>query len=108
MTIGKAEVRRVLKLDGVLCAEVEVATGDRQGRTMLARICRGDEQDFVLRQVVHNDADYTADWYDNNLHQAYAAVEASHIEEEVGMSGKQFLQTILADPSVRVELNRLI
>ncbi|MEK3882648.1 hypothetical protein [Paenibacillus sp. PL2-23] len=84
----EARVRGVVSRDGMPCAEVEVRTDDHNAPVVLAYYSNGGAA-LVLHEVLRNDADREADWFDNNMHQAFRSLTSGSLNEDEAHSSWQ-------------------
>ena len=71
--IVKAEWKRNAVIDGTPVSEVEVWVAG-ETRPWNVYMEKTGDYAFAVRRIVRNQADYDIDWYDNDLHQAFAEV----------------------------------
>ncbi|MFD0962295.1 hypothetical protein [Paenibacillus chungangensis] len=99
--IADAKVRRLADKQGIPCVEVEAHTSG--GAELLAYIAlNGATKGYRLLEVVHNDAHYETDWFDNNLHQAKREFAGTDTDE------RSVLQAVLAVEGVSAGIDRLL
>lgn len=79
--IKDAKIRRMLEYDGAPCAEVGVLPGAVGDSALLVYIVEDRrEEGYEIVRILTNDADITADWFDNNMHDAFQDVTVSAFE----------------------------
>lgn len=112
MQVMEAHVRRAVKQGEHLCGEVEVTTDDSSTPMLLAYFSKSQDHEFVLQNVVSNDASTETDWFDNNMHRAFKDMTNSAFQNVEGNSDRgtfeAFKDKVLSSGRVREELSELL
>ncbi|MFD0672941.1 hypothetical protein [Cohnella sp. GCM10027633] len=109
MTVRDARYSRVLDRGGHRIAEVEVFTGHPRDPQFFAYFTVGADGSYKLANVLANDADAEIDWFDNNLHSAYADVGTQMFSgpDHLGLIDReQFTSRLLAMEGISEALGR--
>lgn len=110
--IKDAEFRRMDEHRGRPCAVVQVRPGAVGDPDLFVYIARsGQAEGWEIVRMIRSDAQPEIDWYDNNMHQAYAEVA----EEQFGDAGwpkpakqrRLFLENLLANEAIAAKLKEL-
>jgi hypothetical protein len=107
--VSEAQFRRVLDRGGKIYAEVEVFTNQHRDPQMLAYFRAGSDGSYPLIRLMSNDADYDADWFDNNLHSAFEDVTTPTFStpDHLGRTEREeFAAQIMAYPGIAEALDR--
>lgn len=110
--IKDAEYRRMDEYQDRPCAVIQVypgAVGDPDLFVYVARTVDGNGYEII--RMIRSDADLEIDWYDNNLHQAFAEVAEDQFGDrgwpDPGIQRKEFLQNLLANEQIAARLEQL-
>ncbi len=109
MKVREAQFRRVFDRGGQPFAEVEVFTDHPRDPQMLSYFHAGPDGEYSLVKLISNDADYEADWFDNNLHSAFEDVMKPLFSSPDHLSVNdrdEFAAQILAYPGIAEALSR--
>jgi hypothetical protein len=88
-------------------AEIEVELAGFN--SPVTAILEENQGQFSLHQVLQNDADYTIDWYDNDLHQAYFDVRDQLFKSQDNTNTNaqtEFVHQLLEYGDLKNEMNR--
>ncbi|HUC92670.1 MAG TPA: hypothetical protein VMS09_11650 [Paenibacillus sp.] len=107
--VQHASFRRTAHRNGRFCGEVQVTTNDARTPVVLVYFTASQDNDYDMVDILANDADTEIDWYDNNLHQAFANrnewFETDEMKTDWG-ERESFKEQVLAYGSVREDLAR--
>jgi hypothetical protein len=88
--IKDAKIRRMTEYDGAPCAEVGVLPGAAEDPALLVYIVEDRyEEGYEIVRILTNDADASADWYDNNMHNAFEDVTVSAFKGSIVMDPEE-------------------
>ncbi|WP_308634798.1 hypothetical protein [Paenibacillus silvisoli] len=112
MNVTDARVRRATDREGIHCCEVEVHTDDAGSPELLAYFGASRDNDYDMIAVVKNDARSEIDWYDNNMHTAFADVSDELFDTPTMKTDwgerESFKEQVLSFPGIRAEIGRLM
>ena len=110
--IKDAKFRRMAEFNGVPCAEIQVSPGavdDPDLFVYVARDSSGTGYDIV--RMVRSYADLEIDWFNNNLHDAYAVVSEENFGDhgwpEPAQQRKQFKENLLSNNDIVAKLEQI-
>ncbi|UHA74392.1 carboxypeptidase [Paenibacillus sp. 481] len=109
--IREVKYRRPVEIDGQLCAEIGILPESKQETPLLVYVTPVRSGGYHIVKVLRNDANYSTDWYDNNMHNAFEEVANESFVQDDPCAGwntrAHFLDNILGDEQVRKQLDWL-
>jgi hypothetical protein len=111
LKVTDAKCRRVLERNDTLCADVEVKLAGEE-KPYVAIFAESKDNDLDMVMLLKNDADPALDWYDNDLHIAYADVTETMFAGQQGEtyegSRQEFKDQVLNHGTIRQEIRQML
>lgn len=110
MEFRAAKFRRPVEIEGRLCAEVGLIPDDDKETPLLAYVAPVQNGGYEIVRLLRNDAHFEADWYDNNLHNAFEEVAAETFinNNEISRSDREsIVDAVLGSSEVREAVDDL-
>lgn len=111
LQVTDAECKRVLERNDTLCADVEVKIAGEE-KPFVAIFAESEGQELEMVMLLKNDADPALDWYDNDLHIAYADITETMFADDQGASvqgaKEDFKEQVLMHGTVREDIRRML
>lgn len=111
MEFKAAKFRRPVEIEGRLCAEVGLIPDDDKETPLLAYVAPVRNGGYEIVRLLRNDAHYEADWYDNNLHNAFEEIASEKFitaNNEISCSDRDsIVDAVLGSAEVRAAVDEL-